>query len=145
MKKLILILISLCCFTTVKALTTTEVAKLYQDAFTPYILEAIPQSYIVLENEYGNSYTITYSYNPFLGNSFVIKALTPLSKIDGFVITKYWTLNNYSGVSWCIEREVESSTDNYIVIVYITTNPNYRENIEGRILVEVTIRNNDRH
>ena len=141
MKKLILILISLCCFTTVKALTTTEVAKLYQDAFTPYILETIPQSYIVLEREYGNSYTITYSYNPFLGNGFIINALTPLSKIDGFVITKYWTLNNYSGVSWCIEN----STDNYVVIVYITTNPKYRENIEGRILIEVTISpiNND--
>lgn len=103
--------------------------------FLNHILKVIPNSYIVYEGEYNNSYIVTYNYNPFLSNELIIQSLNPLSTIDEFNIIQYWTLNDYSGVSWCIERCYE----NYKVILYITTNPKYKEYLEGRILTEVTI------
>ena len=142
MKKFIILIFSIFFYFSVKAVTPVEAAELYQqNVFKPYILKVIPNSYIAYEGEYNNSYIITYSYNPFLGNEWVIKSLTPLSSIDGFNIVQHWTLNNYSGVSWCIEEYLE----NYKVTLYITTNPKYKEYSEGRILTEVTISpiNND--
>ena len=141
MKKFIILIFSIFFYFSVKAVTPIEVAKLYQDVFKPYILKEIPNSYITYEGEHNNSYIITYSYNPFLGNEWIIKSLTPLSNIDGFNIVQHWTLNNHSGVSWCIEDCLED----YKVTLYITTNPKYKEYSEGRILTEVTIApiNND--
>lgn len=142
MKKFIILIFSIFFIFSVKAVTTVEVAELYQqNVFKPYMLKVIPNSYIVYEGEYNNSYVITYSYNPFLDNELIIKSLTPLSTLEGFNIVQYWTLNDHSGVSWCIER----CEENYKMTLYITTNPNYKEYLEGRILTEVTISpiNND--